>query len=387
MTTTPAQARTGLARLLTADRPPFRGERLGLLTHPAAVTPDARHAVPALLDAGADLRALFGPEHGFRGTAQAGSAEARSIDPTTGLPVYDTYLATLPALRGMVEEAGIDVLAVDLQHVGARFFTYEASLYDAIAATAGTGTRIAVLDRPNPLGGVVVQGPVLEPAFSSFVGREAIPLRHGMTLGELAGLFAQRLGAEPPEVVELRDWSPSALLPATGLPWVPPSPNLPTPAAALCYPGTCLLEGVELSVGRGTTTPFELLGAPWLDGSFAAELRALDLPGVLFREVWTTPSFDAHAGERICGVQFHVTDPQAFDPLAAGLAVLTTLRAGWPDRLVFKERIFDLLAGTDRLRRQILAGQSHSSILASFHEESTRFATVDRLPHLRYPRD
>ncbi|GAA5019915.1 DUF1343 domain-containing protein [Kitasatospora paranensis] len=377
--------RTGLDTLLRSGRPLFAGERVGLATHAAAVTADLRHGADALLAAGADLRALFGPEHGMRGTAPAGASEGERRDAGTGLPVHDTYLKEGPALAELVERAGIDVLLVDLQHVGVRFFTYESTLYDLIAATAATGTRLVVLDRPDPLGGHAVQGPPLDEAFSSFVGRTPLPLRHGMTMGELAPLFAERLGAPVPEVVPLEGWT-GGVWQSTGLPWVPPSPNLPTPAAAHCYPGSCLFEGTNLSVGRGTATPFEFVGAPWLDGSLAAGLRALDLPGVRFREAWTSATADVHAGEPVCGVQWHVTDPDVFEPLTAAVELLALLLARWPERFAFRDRHFDLLAGGDRLRTDLLAGVSPQRITAAWTASAEQFAGHDRLPHLRYPR-
>lgn len=365
---------------------PFAGERVGLLTHPAAITSDGRHAAHALLNAKVDLRALFGPEHGILGTAQAGDSESASVDASTGLPVFDTYNHSVDHLAGVLAESRIDVLVVDLQNVGARFFTYESSLFDALAAAAIVGVRVCVLDRPNPLGGLAVSGPVLDEAYASFVGRAPIPVRHGMTMGELAGLFAALLKVPAPEVVPLAGWDPARMFASTGLPWVPPSPNLPTSISALVYPGTCLLEGTNVSVGRGTTTPFELIGAPWLDRSFAERLRGAGLAGVTVREAYATPAFDLYTGEQICGVQLHVTDPEVFDPLAVGVAVLCALRDGWPDQLTFRERHFDLLAGSDRLRRDVASGVSAEAILAGWQSAANQFA-AERSPYLLYHRD
>ncbi|WP_194891451.1 exo-beta-N-acetylmuramidase NamZ family protein [Catenulispora pinisilvae] len=377
---------SGLERLVHAGKP-FAGQRVGLLTHPAAITSDGRHAAHALLDAGTDLRALFGPEHGVLGTAQAGESESAATDSSTGLPVYDTYNHSVEHLSGMLAEARIDVLAVDLQNAGARFFTYESSLYDALAAASMVGVRVCVLDRPNPLGGQAVAGPMLDQAYSSFVGRAPIPVRHGMTMGELGGLFAARLGVEAPEVVTLAGWDPARLFGATGLPWVPPSPNLPTPISALIYPGTCFLEGTNVSVGRGTTTPFELLGAPWLDRGFAERLRAAEPAGIAVREAYATPAFDRYAGQLICGAQLHVTDPEAVDPLTVGVTVLCALRDGWLGRLRFRDRHFDLLAGSDGLRTALNKGCSAEEILDEWREPARRFAEVEREPYLLYARD
>ncbi|GAA1976767.1 DUF1343 domain-containing protein [Catenulispora subtropica] len=378
---------SGLERLcVLSSEVPFAGRRVGLLTHPAAITSDGRHAAHALLEAKADLRALFGPEHGVLGTAQAGDSESALVDSSTGLPVYDTYRHTADHLSGMLAESRIDVLAVDLQNVGARFFTYESSLYDALAAAAPVGVRVCVLDRPNPLGGLAVSGPVLDPAHASFVGRAPVPVRHGMTMGELGGFFAVRLGVPAPEIVPLTDWDARSLFPATGLPWVPPSPNLPTAVSALLYPGTCFLEGTNVSVGRGTTTPFELIGAPWLDRSFAERLRGAALAGIVVREAYATPAFDLYAGEQICGAQLHVTDPDAVDPLAIGATVLGALREGWPEELAFRERHFDLLAGSDRFRKDVMEGVPTEAILAGWRDSALRFAE-QRGPYLLYPRD
>ena len=244
-----------------------------------------------------------------------------------------------------------------------------------------------MLDRPNPLGGRAVAGPILEEAYASFVGRAPIPVRHGLTMAELGRLFAARLGVPAPDVVTSAGWNTAELFPATALPWVPPSPNLPTPTSALIYPGTCFLEGTNVSVGRGTTTPFELVGAPWLDRGFAERLRAAGLPGLAVREAYATPAFDRYAGQQICGAQLHVTDPDAVDPLAVGVTVLCALRDGWLGRLKFREKHFDLLAGSDSLRNALNKGCSAEEILAGWEEPALRFAEVEREPYLLYPRD
>jgi uncharacterized protein YbbC (DUF1343 family) len=375
---------TGLATLVADGGKPFQGSRLGLLTHPAAVLPDLGHGLDALLDAGADIRAVFGSEHGLRGTAQAGESEHDAVDPVTGLPLFDTYDKDAAGIADQLRTAGIDVLLVDLQHVGARFYTYESTLYDVISAAAPAGVEVAVLDRPNPVGGSAVQGPVLDPAFSSFVGRAAIPLRHGMTMGELGGLFADLLGAPRPAVVPMAGWRREFDFAATGLPWVPPSPNIPTAATTLTYLGTCLVEGTNLSTGRGTTTPFEVCGAPWLDASVVRELRAAGLPGVAFRQTYFTPTFDRFTGEPVSGVQLHVTDPATFDPLLTALTVLHTVRRLHPEEFAFLPRTFDILAGTDRLRLALEAGTPPAELIRPWHRELAEFHDLRR-GHLLYP--
>jgi len=290
-----------------------------------------------------------------------------------------------PLVAGVADAlraAGVDTLVVDLQHAGARFYTYESSLYDAIAAGHETGVRIRVADRPNPLGGLAVDGPVLDPAYASFVGRAPIPQRHGLTMGELAGLFAELLGAPAPDVVPMDGWRREMLFAGTGLPWVPPSPNLPTPVTALVYAGTCLFEGTNMSVGRGTTTPFEIIGAPWLDRRLVDALRARDLPGAAFREADFTPAFDNHAGTRLRVIAVHVTDPIAFDPLRVAVTALTTIAALYPDQLEFRPS-FDTLAGGPRLRTEIVSGATPAGIAAGWAADLIDFAEV-RARHLRY---
>ncbi|MFF4648556.1 exo-beta-N-acetylmuramidase NamZ domain-containing protein [Streptomyces sp. NPDC001380] len=375
---------TGLEVLAEDGFRLLEGRRVGLLTHPAAVLPDLRHGLDALLGAGVEVAAVFGTEHGFRGTAQASASEDDRTDPATGLRVYDTYERGVPELAAMLAESGAEVLVVDLQHTGARFYTYESALHDALAAAAPAGVAVVVPDRPNPVGGLAVAGPVLDPAHASFVGRAAVPVRHGMTMGELAGLFCALLDVPPAEVVPMRGWRRADLFPATGLPWVPPSPNMPTPATALAYPGTCLLEGTELSLGRGTTTPFELCGAPWIDGRLARRMNGRGLPGVRFREAYFTPASDTLAGERLCGVQLHVTDPAVFEPVRTGLELLTAVRDLWPDRLVLRPRMLDLLSGSSRLRLALEAGASAEETAASWQPELEAFAAV-RARHLLYP--
>ena len=375
---------TGLQRLLDDGVRPYRGVRLGLLTHPAAVLPDLGHGLDALLDAGADIRAVFGSEHGLRGTAQAGDSEHDAADPVTGLPLFDTYGQDPAGITAQLLKAGVDVLLVDLQHAGSRFYTYESTLYDVVSAAGPAGVEVVVLDRPNPVGGSAVQGPVLDPGFSSFVGRAAVPVRHGMTMGELGGLFAELLGAPRPSVVAMEGWRRDLGFAATGLPWVPPSPNIPTAATALAYPGTCLFEGTELSVGRGTTTPFEVCGAPWLDPATVRELRSAGLPGVAFRQAHFTPTFDRFAGEPVGGVQLHVGDPEAFDPLLTALTVLHTVLRLHPGRPVFRPATFDLLAGSDTVRLALEAGTPPAEIVDGWSRGLSGFRELRR-GHLLYP--
>ncbi|WP_043639175.1 exo-beta-N-acetylmuramidase NamZ family protein [Nonomuraea candida] len=346
--------RTGAERLAT-DPALAGGARLGLITNPTGVLPDLTPTLDALPAAGLDLTALFGPEHGLRGTAQAAGAEADTVDERTGLPVYDTYLLSGRALDDVVAASGVDTLVFDIADAGARFYTYVWTMYDLMESAARLGLRFVVLDRPNPLGGTVEEGPPLDPAFAGFVGRFPLPLRHGRTVGELAGLFGFDLDLT---VVRMEGWRRDMAYAETGLPWVMPSVNMPTPDTALVYPGTGLLEGTNFSEGRGTTRPFELVGAPYADERFAPALAALGLPGVRFREAWFTPMFHKHAGLPVRGVQLHVHDRDAFRPVLTGLSILHVARELYPGELNWKaEDLFlDDLWGSDALTRCLEAG-------------------------------
>ncbi|MEU6666809.1 DUF1343 domain-containing protein [Streptomyces sp. NPDC046727] len=364
---------TGIARLHAS--PGLAGPgRLGLVTNHTGVLPDLRPAAPALLRAGARLVALFGPEHGLHGTGQAGESETARTDPGTGLPVHDTYRLSGERLDKLLAGSGVDALVYDLQDIGARFYTYVWTMFDLMVSAARTGVRFVVADRPNPLGGLVSEGPLLDPAWASFVGRAPTPVRHGLTCGELArhlnaSAVPQAAGsAADLTVIEVLGWRRAADAGATGLPWVAPSPNIPTPATAAVYPGTCLFEGTNLSEGRGTTQPFELVGAPYIDPRFAPALAELALPGVHFRDLYFVPAFHKHAGRPLRGVQLHVTDREAFAPVRTAVAMLATLRRLYPDDFAWHttdggaegtghRHFIDLLWGSDRLRRAVDAGE------------------------------
>lgn len=350
-----SHVRTGAERL-AADPSLAGGTRLGLVTNPTGVLPDLTPTAVALRAAGVPLTALFGPEHGLRGTAQAGSGERDAVDDRTGLPVYDTHGVEGEALDELLARSGVDTLVFDIADVGTRFYTYVWTMYDLMASAARLGLRFVVLDRPNPLGGLTTEGPPLDPAYASFVGRHPLPLRHGRTTGELATLFGFDVELR---VIGMTGWRRGTTFAGTGLPWVMPSVNMPTPDTALVYPGTGLLEGTNLSEGRGTTRPFELAGAPFVDGRYAPALAALDLPGVRFREVWFTPTFHKHAGTLVRGVQLHVHDPAAFRPVLTGLAMLHVARLLYPEHLVWRgpELFLDLLWGSGELSACLDAGR------------------------------
>ena len=314
---------TGLQKIADSDPDALfhiRG-KVGLLAHPASVDEDLSHARDVLLAAGADLRALFGPEHGFGGEAQdmIGVGDA-SID---GVPIHSLYGATEETLSPQPEHLeGLDVVVVDLQDVGSRYYTYVWSCALMLKAADKQGVRTLVLDRPNPLGGVHVEGAPQREGFRSFVGLYDVSVRHGMTVGEIAKMVCALEGIDPAllHVVEMRGWDRGMTFEQTGLPWVLPSPNMPTLDTARVYPGGCVIEGTALSEGRGLTRPFEIWGAPGLDGGALAERAPID--GAALRPTTFQPTFQKHAGQICGGVQVHVTDPEIFQPYAAYLRLI-----------------------------------------------------------------
>ncbi|MBQ1093765.1 exo-beta-N-acetylmuramidase NamZ domain-containing protein [Streptomyces sp. B93] len=373
--------RTGFENLAAADYEPLKGQTVGIVTNPTGITRDVRHIVDVMhADPHVDLRAVFGPEHGFRGTAQAGGSEGRYDDPATGLPVYDTYLKSGQPLADVFTASGVDTVVFDIQDVGARFYTYIWTLYDCMEAAARAGKRFVVLDRPNPVGGRSAEGPVLHREFATFVGREPIAQAHGMTVAELALLFNGEFLQTPVplETVRMTGWRRSDLYDASGLPWVPPSPNMPTPDTALVYSGTCLFEGTNLSEGRGTTRPFELLGAESVDGRWAAAVNALGLPGAHFREAYFAPTFSKFQGKTVGGVQVHVHDRAAYDPVRTGIALLVTARRVWSGFAWRSDNWIDKLTGSTLVRTMIDAGADTDEVVAGWQEELAAFRRVRR---------
>jgi len=364
--------KTGLDVLLAEKLHLLRGRRVGLVTNPTGVTSDLQSTVDVLhRAAGVHLAALFGPEHGFSASAPDGVAVASERDRRTGLPVHSLYGPTKKPTPEML--AGLDVLVFDLQDCGARFYTYTWTLLYCLEAAAENGLPLLVLDRPNPIGGEAVEGPVLDRRFASFVGDWPIPIRHGLTLGELATLFNRSIGADL-SVVHMQGWRRAMWFDETGLPWVLPSPNLPTLEAAMVYPGTCLVEGTNLSEGRGTSRPFEFVGAPWIDGDdLALAMNALRLPGVRFRPVTFAPTTSKHSGSTCGGVQVHVLDRQALRPVETGVHLLATIKRLYPGDFRWLPTSWegqpphvDLLAGTDRLRQALDAGVPVADIIAEW---------------------
>ncbi|MGW5496425.1 exo-beta-N-acetylmuramidase NamZ family protein [Streptomyces olivaceoviridis] len=371
--------RTGFERLEADGYSLLSGQRVGVVTNPTGVTRDTEHIVDVMhRDPRVRLTAVFGPEHGFRGTAQAGGSEGRYDDPATGLPVYDTYLKSGRPLADVFTASGVDTVVFDIQDVGARFYTYIWTLYDCMEAAQLAGKRFVVLDRPNPVTGREARGPVLHKEFATFVGRQPVAQAHGMTVAELARLFNGEFLATPVplETVRMSGWKRSGFYDASGLPWVPPSPNMPTPDTALVYSGTCMFEGTNLSEGRGTTRPFELLGAEGLDGRWAAAANEAGLPGVRFREAYFTPTFSKFQGRTVGGVQIHVTDRAAYDPVRTGIALLVTARKAWSGFAWRSDNWIDKLTGSAQVRTMIDAGAGTDEVTGAWQEELAAFQRV-----------
>jgi len=371
---------TGLDVLLSERLELVQRRRVGLVTNPTGVTRALRSNVDALRDAGVHLVALFGPEHGFSAAAADGTAVASGRDARTDLPVHSLYGNVRKPTREML--ANLDTLIFDLQDVGVRFYTYTTTLALALEACAENRVPLIVLDRPNPITGTIIEGAVLDPALQSFIGHGALPIRHGMTLGELAQFYNGELniGAEL-QVIALRGWNRAMWYDETGLTWVPPSPGIPHFATTIAYPGMCLIEGTNLSEGRGTALPFEIIGAPFLDGYALAEsLNALKLAGVLFHPIAFTPCASKHAGVECYGAQLHITDRAASRAVTTGLHVIAACRAQAPDRFEFlptswegRPPHFDLLTGDARVREGLLANQSISALTRAWTNGLARF--------------
>ncbi len=356
--------RTGLDRVL-ADPAPLKG-RVGLIANPTTVDRTLFHAADRFAShPDIDLRLLFGPEHGIRSDAQYMEGVGDARDDATGLPVVSLYGDSFASLSPQPEHlAQLDTLVFDIQDIGTRYYTYAATMALAMKATEGHDVRLLVLDRPNPLGGVEVEGSGIEHGLESFVGLYSVPQRHGMTVGELARLYRDRFDIDCDlEVIPCEGWSRDRYFDEIDLPWVMPSPNMPTLDTALVYPGLCLLEGTTVSEGRGTTRPFELLGAPYVDGTaLARALEAMELPGLTARPCAFTPTFDKYRGELCRGVQLHVTDRRAFRPYRTGIAVLIAFKALYPGQFAWRTEAYefrddvpaiDLLTGSPEIRLAI----------------------------------
>jgi uncharacterized protein YbbC (DUF1343 family) len=378
---------TGFERLLDSGR--LRGRLVGLLANPASIDATFQHAADRLRDpVVCSLAALFGPQHGFHADLQDNMIETpHDHDERRRVPVFSLYSETRAPTAAML--AGLDLLVVDLQDVGTRVYTFVYTMANCLAAAARCGLPVVVCDRPNPIGGLAVEGPMLEPGFESFVGLFPIPMRHGLTIGELARLFNDHFGIGAAlEVIPMEGWTRAMYWPDTGLPWVMPSPNMPTPDTAVVYPGAVLFEGTQLSEGRGTTRPFEIVGAPWLHGErLAAALNAYALPGAWFRPVTFQPTFHKHAQQTCGGCQLHVTDRDGFRPVAAAVTWLRECYGFAPSSFAWRPPPYeyehekmpiDILAGSSHLRAQIEQQQDPRAIAAGWEPAVAEFERVRR---------
>jgi uncharacterized protein YbbC (DUF1343 family) len=392
-----------------------KGKKVGLLTNPTGSDARLRSTVDLLArHPDVKLVALYGPEHGVRGDAQAGQYVPFYIDrkynlPEYNLPVFSLYGQSMKPEPGMLKKideymrsfdtkavgkapekgmiGDLEVMIYDIQDVGTRVYTYIATMAFAMQACAESGIEFVVLDRPNPVDGVDVEGPVLDyPAFSSFVGLYPIPERYGMTIGELALLFNARFLEKKVRltVIPMKGWKRTMWFDQTGLPWIIPSPNMPTPDTATVYPGQVYLEGTNVSEGRGTAKPFELFGAPWIDGyELAAKLNALGLPGVTFREAWFTPTFSKFQGQLCGGCQLHVMDRSAYRSFASALHIIKTIRDIYPDKFEFHKDYFDKIMGTSKVREALESGTAVWTIVDGLGPGLAAFLEL-RKPYLLY---
>jgi len=376
--------KTGLEVLLTERLDLLKGKRVAVIANPSSVNSELDHIVD-LFHRHPDIRlmTIMGPQHGARGETQDNMIEWEDYrDPVTGLPVYSLYGKTRKPTPHMLKD--VDTLVFDVQDVGARYYTFVYTMALAMEACGELGLEFVVLDRPNPIGGVQVEGPVLNPAFRSFVGLFPLAIRHGLTVGELARYFSGECGVKCRlEVVPMKGWHRDMFFEDTELPWIPPSPNIPTVESAVVYPGLCLLEGTNVSEGRGTTRPFEMSGAPWVNPDhLAKKLNCMQLPGVKFRPIHYIPTFHKWNGSIIGGVQIHVLDRHSFKPFSTGLALTMAYREQGPGEFQWKEPPYeyeydklpiDILLGNGKIREEIEQGESLEQIEAGWQEELQAF--------------
>ncbi|MBV9215223.1 MAG: DUF1343 domain-containing protein [Acidobacteria bacterium] len=389
------RTKLGIERLLNERLDLIRGKRVGLVCNQASVLPDSfRHEADVFHEhPDVNLTTLFGPQHGIRGDVQYNMIETPHVrDERTGIMVYSLYSEVREPTEEML--ADVDTIVVDLQDVGCRIYTFIYTMANCMYAAAKFDKRVIVCDRPNPIGGGTVEGTITEHEFKSFVGQFELPTRHGMTSGELARMFNEHfaIGCEL-DVVEMEGWSREMWGDQTGLPWVLPSPNIPDVDTCVVFPATVHVEGTELSEGRGTTLPFFLNGAPFIDPyAWAAELRKFDLPGIAFREAFFRPWFAEFAGETCGGIQLHVTDRNALKPVLLGIAMIKTAFEMYPDKFqwrqgayeyVFDKNPIDVICGTDKTRKQIESGEKLENIEASWTEGIAEFKKA-REPYLIY---
>ena len=384
--------RLGSDLLLASSR--LKGARVGVVCNHASLDRGYLHIVDRLATTpDVTLAAIFGPQHGFRSDVQDNMIETPHADDSTRrVPVYSLYSETREPTAAML--ASLDFLIIDLQDIGARIYTYIYTMANCLRACAKHRVPVIVCDRPNPIGGTDVEGALLVAGFESFVGQFPIPMRHGMTIGELARLFNEHFGLGATlEIVKMQGWTRDMYADTTDLPWVMPSPNMPTLDTAIVYPGTVLFEGILISEGRGTTRPFELIGAPWIDAeSFSRRMNGLGLPGVYFRPAVFEPTFQKHAKKTCGGCQIHVLDRTAFKPVLTGVALIDAIKAAGPKDFAWRKPPYefewrklpiDLLGGGPSMRRAVERGAARKALEASWRRDLARFARARR-PFLLY---
>jgi uncharacterized protein YbbC (DUF1343 family) len=373
----------------------IKGKKIGIVTNHTGILPDGRHIVDVLNEIeGVKIVALFGPEHGIRGEVPDGKSISHGVDTKTGIPVFSLYGEVKKPTEEMLKD--IDVLIFDIQDVGARFYTYISTMSYCMEACAEMGKKFIVLDRPNPIRGVYVDGPILEPRFKSFVGLHPIPVAHGMTVGELAKMFNDEGWLENGvkadlTVVKMENYSRRMWFDQTGLPWVKPSPNMMTLKTAIVYTATCFIEGTNVSEGRGTQHPFEWIGAPWIDGEkLAKELNYYKLPGVKFEPISFTPTDiekvtvdPKYEGEKCGGVYLNVYDREKFEPVKVGVYILYALKKLYPDKFKWRTAGQDRLWGTDKVRLMIDEGKKPDEIIKTWEDDVKKFLSI-RQKYLLY---
>lgn len=384
---------TGIDVLLEGGAAPLRGLRAGLITNHTGVTHRLVSAIDPLREAGVDLCALFGPEHGVRGDAQDGQEVGHGVDARTGIPVYSLYGETKRPTSDMLD--GLDALIYDIQDAGVRFYTYIYTMAYSLEAAAQFGLKFWVLDRPNPITGTRVEGAPIEPEVTSFVGDYGLPFRYGLTVGELARYLNETRGWNADlEVIPMRGWRRDMWFDETGVPWVMPSPNLPTLETAIVYPGTVLFEGTNVSEGRGTTRPFEIIGAPWIDAercvaAATENLAAAGVKGALLRETHFIPTQSKYRGEGCHGFQIHVLDRDRFEPVRTGVVLLKTIHDLYPDQFAWRASqkpiwSIDLLSGTRALRKMIDQGSDLREVVDRMTQGAESFAKASE-SYFLYP--
>jgi uncharacterized protein YbbC (DUF1343 family) len=379
--------RLGLEKVLDEKIKILRGLKIGLICNQASVNHNFQHASDLFSEhPGINLTALFGPQHGIRADVQDNMIEtSHSIDESTKLPVYSLYSETRQPTKEML--ANLDALVVDLQDVGCRVYTFIYTMANAMKACAKFNKKIFVLDRPNPLNGIKVEGNILEKGYESFVGQYPIPMRHALTIGEMAKLFNEEFGINCDlEVIEMDNWARENYYDETDAPWVLPSPNMPTVSTAVVFPGTVFFEGTQVSEGRGTTKPFEIIGAPYINSKELGDaLNSLKLGGVIFQPISFLPSFQKHSNKNCNGVFIHVVNRELFEPVITGIAILKTIfdlhpnDFEWkipPYEYVYDRNPFDVIAGTTKLRSRLKSMTSLHEIKNEWQKDIIKFSII-----------